>query len=214
MIHSYTELLSRRYRGRLDASADEFIVFILDGTRRMQSLIQDLLTYARVGTQSRVIETIDCEKLLEQVLGDLRLMIRESGAIVTHDPLPSVKGYPVPLKQVFQNLISNSIKFRREKPLTIHMGAESIEDGWKFSMHDNGIGIHPRFREHIFVIFQRLNAREYPGTGIGLAICRRIIQRHGGKIWVDSEPGKGSTFYFTIPASLGISSGGNKPSSS
>ncbi len=201
MITGYTNLLSKRYRGKLDASADEFIGFAVDGAQRMRVLINDLLTYSRVGSQGRKPESTDCELVLGQVLAGLELAIHESGAKVTHDPLPTVNGDQVQLGQLFQNLISNALKYRNGQEPMVHIGCERRAGEWLLSVRDNGIGIEPRFAEKIFVIFQRLHTREqYPGTGIGLAVCKRIVERHGGKIWVESEPGKGSAFYFTLPA--------------
>lgn len=200
MITGYTNLLSKRYRGKLDASADEFIGFAVDGAQRMRVLINDLLTYSRVGSQARQPEATDCELVLSQALAGLELAIHESGAKVTHDPLPTVDGDQVQLGQLFQNLISNALKYRNGQQPIVHIGCERRENEWLLWIRDNGIGIDPRFSEKIFVIFQRLHTREqYPGTGIGLAVCKRIVERHGGKIWVESEPGEGSTFYFTLP---------------
>jgi signal transduction histidine kinase len=201
MITGYTNLLAKRYRGRLDASADEFIDFAVDGAKRMRVLINDLLTYSRVGSQGRKPVPTDCELVLSQTLAGLEFAIRESAARVTHDPLPTVNGDDVQLGQLFQNLIGNALKYRNGHEPTVHIGCERRENEWLMSVCDNGIGIDPRFAERIFVIFQRLHTREqYPGTGIGLAVCKRIVERHGGKIWVESEPERGSTFYFTLPA--------------
>jgi PAS domain S-box-containing protein len=200
MITGYTNLLSKRYRGKLDADADEFIGFAVDGANRMRVLINDLLTYSRVSSQGRKPAPTDCELVLRQTLTGLALAIEESAAKVTHDPLPTVNGDDVQLGQLFQNLIGNALKYRNGHGPSVHVGCEWREADWLLSVRDNGIGINPRFAEKIFVIFQRLHTREeYPGTGIGLAVCKRIVERHGGKIWVESEPGKGSTFYFTLP---------------
>jgi PAS domain S-box-containing protein len=201
MITGYTNLLSKRYSGKLDASADEFIGFAVDGANRMRVLINDLLTYSRVSSQGRELVPTDCEMVLSQTLAGLRLAIQESGAKVIRDPLPTVNGDDVQLGQLFQNLIGNALKYRNGQEPMVHVGCERREGEWLFLVRDNGIGIDERFAEKIFVIFQRLHTREkYPGTGIGLAVCKRIVERHGGKIWVESEPGKGSTFYFTLPA--------------
>jgi PAS domain S-box-containing protein len=200
MITGYTNLLSKRYRGKLDADADEFIGFAVDGANRMRVLINDLLTYSRVSSQGRKPAPTDCELVLRQTLAGLALAIEESAAKVTHDPLPTVNGDDVQLGQLFQNLIGNALKYRNGHGPAVHVGCERREADWLLSVRDNGIGINPHFAEKIFVIFQRLHTREeYPGTGIGLAVCKRIVERHGGKIWVESEPGKGSTFYFTLP---------------
>jgi len=200
MVSSYVQLLSRRYKGKLDSDADEFIGFAVDGANRMQTLIQDLLAFSRVGTRGKPFEPTDCEGVLEQVLTNLKVTIKESGAVVTHDALPTVIADASQLVQLFQNLVGNAIKFHSEEPPRIHISAEQKGDEWEFLVADNGIGIEPEFFERIFVIFQRLHGRgEYSGTGIGLAVCKKIVERHGGHIWVESEPGKGTTFFFTIP---------------
>jgi len=212
MVVSYMQLLARRYKGKLDSDADEFIAYAVDGATRMQQLIKGLLTYSRVGTSGKDFEPTDCGAVFERTLDNLQKAVEESGANVTHDPLPTVISDRMQLGQLLQNLISNAIRFRSEKQPRIHVSAEKIENsairipqseikkGWVFSVSDNGIGIDPEFSERIFIIFQRLHKRrEYPGTGIGLAFCKKIVERHGGHIWVESEPGKGSTFYFTIP---------------
>ena len=201
MVSSYMALMKRRYEGTLDSDADDFIGFAVDGANRMQTLINDLLTYSRVGTRGKPLTPIDCTSVLEQVLMNLEVAIDESGAVVTHDPLPTVMADDSQLAQVFQNLIGNAIKFRGEEPPHIHIAAEQKSDEWVFSVADNGIGIDPESFDRIFEIFQRLHGRdEYSGTGIGLAVCKKIVERHGGRMWVESEPGKGATFYFTIPA--------------
>ncbi len=201
-IVSYTQLLERRYKGQLGSDADEYIHYIVDGGKRMQALIHDLLEYSRVVNRGRPFETADTEAVLAAVVQDLRSGIEESGAVVTYDPLPAVLADPTQLKQVFLNLIANAIKFRREdEPPRIHVAAERTGEMVRFSVRDNGIGIEPQYRDRIFVIFQRLHGREqYEGTGIGLPLCKRIVERHGGTIGVESEPGTGSTFYFTLPA--------------
>ncbi|MDI6719607.1 MAG: PAS domain S-box protein [Methanomicrobiales archaeon] len=201
-ITSYSRLLARRYRGKLDADADEFIGFIEQGGRRMQALITDLLEYSRVSTRARPLEPIPAGKPLEEALENLRFPIGESGAEISSSPLPTVLADPHQLRQVFQNLIENAIKFRRaeERP-RVRIAAEREGTMWRFSVSDNGIGIEPQYFDRIFVVFQRLHGQDrYEGTGIGLALCRRIVERHGGRIWVESEPGKGSTFHFTLPA--------------
>ena len=200
MVSSYTQLLARRYQGKLGADADEFIAYAVDGANRMQGLINDLLAYSRVGTRAKGFEPADCAAVLEQALANLKAAIDKDGAVVTHDPLPTVMADNLQLVQLFQNLIGNAIKFHVEEPPRIHVSAEQKGNEWVFSVRDNGIGIDPQYAERIFVIFQRLHAREeYPGTGIGLAICKKIVERRGGRIWVESQPGTGSTFYFTIP---------------
>ncbi len=206
MVASYTQLLQRRYQDKLDADANEFIRYAVDGARRMQTLINDLLAYSRVGTRGKPFKKTDCEAVLQAALSNLQIAIRESGAEVTHDPLPTVMGDVTQLIQLFQNLVGNAIKFHGQDPPRVHIGVERIveptgEDCWKFSVRDNGIGIEPQFFDRIFAIFQRLHSRdEYPGTGIGLAVCKKIIERHGGRIWVESTQGQGTTFFFTIPA--------------
>jgi PAS domain S-box-containing protein len=206
MVSSYTQLLARRYQSQLDADANEFIAFAVDGANRMQRLINDLLAYSRVGTHGKGFELTDCTAVLDQALANLKAAIDKSGAVVTHDPLPTVMADNLQLVQLFQNLIGNAIKFHGEEPPRVHVSTEQKGNAWVFSVRDNGIGIEPRYTERIFILFQRLHTREeYPGTGIGLAICKKIAERHGGRIWVESQPGIGSTFYFTIPI------GGNGP---
>ncbi len=199
MVSSYTQLLGRRYKGRLDTEADEFIAFAVDGALRMQQLIQDLLAYSRVGTGGRSWEPVSLEAVVTTALNNLTGAIKDSGASITHDPLPTIEGDERQLGQLLQNLLSNAIKFCGKEPPRIHLSARRQENHWLLSVQDHGIGIDPQFAQRIFVIFQRLHNRdEYPGTGIGLAICRKIVERHGGRIWVDSEPGKGATFWFTL----------------
>jgi PAS domain S-box-containing protein len=200
MVTSYLQLLQRRYQGQLDADADEFIAYAVDGAARMKTLINDLLAYSRAGTRGAGFEPADCQAVLERVLDDLQVMIQESGATITHDPLPTVTADATQLAQLLQNLIGNALKFRNQAPPCVHVGAERQGNDWVFRVQDNGIGLEPQYAERIFAIFQRLHNREdYPGTGIGLAISKRIVERHGGRIWVESQPGQGSTFYFTIP---------------
>jgi len=200
MVSSYMQLLERRYQGKLDSDADEFIAFAVDGAKRMQNLINDLLAYSRVGTRGRALVSSPCEEALKEALANLQFAIAESGATITHEPLPEVNGDPTQLVQLFQNLLSNAIKFRGPEAPRIQVGAHPEGAEWVFPVCDNGIGLDPKFAERIFVIFQRLHQRDsYPGTGIGLAICKRIVQRHGGRIWVESMPGEGATFYFTLP---------------
>lgn len=204
MVGSFTQLLAQRYRGKLDAEADQYISFAVDGSKRMQALIQDLLVFSRLGTRGKPFEETDCDQILDHVLGALRFSIEENKATVTHDPLPTVQGDPVQLAQLLQNLIGNALKFHGESAPHVHISAERIDGEWQFSVRDNGIGIDPRYFERIFVIFQRLHGRDkYQGTGIGLAVCKKIVQRHGGRIWVQSEAGKGTAFFFTIPDDKG-----------
>ena len=200
MVASYTQLLEKRYKGSLDADAEEFIAYAVDGARRMQNMIQSLLSYSRVGTRGKPFEPTECESVFEQALANLKLTIDESGAGVTHDPLPRVTADETQLIQLFQNLLANAIKFRGEEQPRIHVSAKEDSNECLFSVSDNGIGIDPEYFDRIFVIFQRLHGREeYPGTGIGLSVCKRIVERHGGRIWVESQPGEGSTFHFAIP---------------
>ncbi|MCX7600120.1 MAG: PAS domain S-box protein [Armatimonadetes bacterium] len=200
MISGYLQLLQRRHSDKLDEEAEEFIQYAVDGAQRMHRLINDLLAYSRVGTRARPFELVNCEAALQEAVSNLGAAVAESGAVITHSALPLVQADPSQLVQVFQNLLSNAIKFRREEPPRIHVAAKEAGNEWIFSVEDNGIGIDPKYHERIFIIFQRLHSRdEYPGTGIGLAICKKIVERHGGRIWVESEPGKGSTFYFTLP---------------
>jgi PAS domain S-box-containing protein len=200
MVSSYVQLLERRYKGKLDSDADEFIAYAVDGASRMQRLINDLLSYSRVGTRGKELKKVACSRALGQATANLSGVIEATGAVVTNDDLPTLKADEFQLIQLFQNLIDNAIKFRSKEPPRIHVSARKKEKEWLLSVSDNGIGIDPQYAERIFVIFQRLHERDkYPGTGIGLAICKRIVERHGGRIWVESEPRKGSTFFFTIP---------------
>ncbi len=199
-VASFVQLLQRRYEGKLDAQADEFIAFAIDGASRMQKLIDDLLAFSRVGTRGGEFQSVECEKALRAALQNLTVAIQESGAGVTAEALPTVRADVTQLVSLFQNLIGNALKFHGAEPPRIHVSAQRNGAYWQLSVRDNGIGIEPRHFDRIFGIFQRLHTRqEYPGTGIGLAICKRIVERHGGKIWLESEPGKGTTFYFTLP---------------
>ena len=206
MVASFVGLLKERYAGQLDADADEFIGFAVDGARRMQALINALLDYSRVATRGRPPQPTAAEAALDDALWNLGQAIEEAGAVVTHDPLPAVLADPTQLMQLFQNLVGNAIKFRGEQPSRVHISARPTlaadqRTVWEFSVRDNGIGIDPKDHQRIFDVFQRLHTRqEYPGAGIGLAICKRIVERHGGRIWVESESGRGATFYFTLPA--------------
>jgi PAS domain S-box-containing protein len=199
MVASFTQLLEKRYADQLDDQAREYITFAVDGANRMQNLINALLMYSRVGTRGNPFEPTDCTEVLAQALINLKSQIEETHAIITNDDLLTVMADENQLVQLFQNLISNAIKFRTEKIPHIHISVESTEDEATFAVSDNGIGIDSTYLDKIFVIFQRLDGHKFPGTGIGLAICKKIVERHGGRIWVESEPGEGSTFYFTIP---------------
>ncbi len=199
MVASYVQLLERRYKGKLDSDADEFIAYTVDGAFRMQRMIQDLLAYSRVGTKGKEFEMMDSTHALGQAVANLFGAIDESGAIVINDNLPTVKADETQIAQLFQNLIDNAIKFRGKEPPRIHIGVKKKACEWLFSVHDNGIGIDSQYGERIFEIFQRLHEKEkYPGTGIGLSICKRIVERHGGRIWMESKPRNGTTFFFTI----------------
>ena len=200
MITSFTQLLEKRYKGQLDSDADDYISFVVDGAHRMKDLIDDLLEFSRLNTEVREFELVIMEIALEDVLRNLKPTLRESNAHITHDYLPNVMGDHVQIIQLLQNLIGNAIKFKGNNPPSIHISAQDKDTTWLFSINDKGIGIDQNHQKQIFSIFKRLHTREeYPGTGIGLSISKRIIENHGGQIWVESELGKGSTFYFTIP---------------
>lgn len=227
MVASYVQLLAKDYGGKLDADADEYISFAVDGARRMQRLIDDLLAFSRVGTRGQQFQPVDCNQLLQDVLRGLKLAIEESGAVVTSGELPTIMADRGQIYQLLQNLIANAIKFRADAPPRIHISATWHTGGdnggspvpspgsspglnsdehasWVFAVADNGIGIDPQYAERIFVIFQRLHSRaQYSGTGIGLAICKKIVERHGGRIWVESTLDHGATFYFRLPERLG-----------
>lgn len=197
-VTSCVQLLKKRYTGKFDARADEYIAHAVDGTQRMYALINDLLIYSQINA-AQSPAPVDCSALLDNVLTSLKPAIAESGAVITHEPLPTVMGIPSQLIQLFQNLISNALKFREERPPEIRIGAVLTAGEWLFSVTDNGIGMEPQYCERVFRVFQRLHTRtEYPGTGIGLAICKKVVEQHGGRIWVESQPDHGSTFFFTI----------------
>jgi len=200
MVASYTQLLVKRYRGRIDADADDFLNYIVDGALRMQRLINDLLAFSRVGTRGRELETTPLAAVIQRVLANLKAGIDESHAVISVDALPTVWADATQMELLLQNLVSNAIKFRGAAPPAIRVAAQRGDGEWQLSVTDQGIGIDPQYAERIFVIFQRLHtAADYPGTGIGLAICKRIVERHGGRIWVSAEPGRGSSFCFTLP---------------
>lgn len=199
-VISFAELLEEEYQDDLDANARQYLDFIVDGATRMRQLIKDLLAFSRVGTRKAKFTSVNCEKAIATVLANLSVAISESSASITYDPLPTAIADPLQLIQLWQNLISNAIKFRAQNPPQIHLSATPTSEEWLFSVSDNGIGIDPQYGQRIFAIFQRLHSRsQYEGTGIGLAICQRIVQRHGGRIWVESAPEQGATFYFTLP---------------
>jgi len=198
MVTSYLTLLERRYKPIFDSDGQDFIMYAVDGAKRMKLLINDLLAYSKLDATNNTFTEVDCEKALKDAVSNLMVAIRESGAVITHDKLPTITGNKSQLSQLFQNIISNSIKFNKSTP-SIHISAKRDKDIWSFSMRDNGIGMEQEDAKCIFTIFKRLHSkREYTGSGIGLAICQKTVQRHGGEIWVESETGKGSTFYFTI----------------
>src|SRR5208337_2781184 len=198
MVTSFTQLLAKRYKGKLDSDGDEFIAYIVDGATRMHRLINDLLAYARLGSRTAEFVPTDCEAIFADVVSNLGSAIEENGATVTHDPLPTVMADRNQLTSLFQNLLGNAIKFRAVDPPVVHVSARRNESEWFFSVRDNGIGIDPEHFERVFLIFQRLHGKsEYAGTGVGLAICRKVVKQHGGRIWIESHAGKGSTFYFT-----------------
>jgi light-regulated signal transduction histidine kinase (bacteriophytochrome) len=201
MVASYTQLLAQRYKGRLDSDADEFIAFAVDGSTRMQALIQDLLAYSRAGTNGTAPREVHSEHALKEALVNLQATIEESSAVVTHDPLPTLTTDGRQLAQVFQNLIGNAIKYRGIQLPNVHVSAvNNTGKEWIFSVRDNGLGIAPEYFDRIFVLFQRLHGREeFNGTGIGLAICKKIVEKLGGRIWVESQPKQGSTFHFSLP---------------
>ncbi|MFQ5596864.1 MAG: ATP-binding protein [Nitrospiria bacterium] len=200
MVASYSQLLARRYKGKLGSDADTFIDFMVDGAVRMQGLINDLLTLSRVGVQEQEFEATDCNGVLDRVVRVLRGAIEDTGGTVTYDPLPTIMAGTSQLIQLFQNLIGNALKFHGAHPPGVHIAAEEEGNTWRFSVRDNGIGIDPAYHDRIFTVFQRLHGRnEFTGTGIGLAVCKKIVERLNGRIWVESAPGSGSTFYFTLP---------------
>jgi PAS domain S-box-containing protein len=200
MVSSYTQLLMRRYGDRLDGDAREFTSYIVDGATRMKQLIEDLLAYSRVGTKGKEFKPVPVESALRRAIVNLRAAIEESGAAVTYDTLPVVRGDDIQLAQLFQNLIGNALKFRSASVPRIHVSSVEKQNEHEIVVADNGIGIEAQYFERIFMVFQRLhNKGEYPGTGIGLAICKKVVERHGGRIWVESTPGEGSAFHFTLP---------------
>ncbi|MFH0729843.1 MAG: ATP-binding protein [Pseudomonadota bacterium] len=199
MVSSFTQLLANRYNDALDEKAKQYIHYAVDGAQRMQQLIEDLLAYSRVTTRGEAIAFTKSQKAFDSAIENLRAAIAETGARITHDPLPTVQADATQLEQVFQNLIGNAIKFHGDSPPQIHVSAAKNRDEWQFGVADNGIGIDSKYADKVFVLFQRLHSRgDYPGTGIGLSLCKRIIERHGGTIWFESQPGQGTIFYFTL----------------
>ncbi|MBE0689827.1 MAG: PAS domain-containing protein, partial [Anaerolineae bacterium] len=208
MVSSYLQLLESRYRDQLDDDAREFIGFAVDGATRMKQLITDLLAYSRLETRKGNFTTIDLANVFAQVQSNLSMRIAETGATVTGENLPTLNADKGQMLQLLQNLIGNALKFHGETPPEVHVSAKPVAGAWQFSVRDNGIGIDPQYGDRIFDIFQRLHGRsKYPGTGIGLAICRRVVERHGGRIWFESKPGKGTTFYFTVASALKLEEG-------
>jgi len=200
MVSSYAQLLGRRYGDKLGTDAREFMGYIVDGAARMKQLIEDLLAYSRVGIKTRDFKSVELEKALSRAVANLKVAIDESAASVTHDPLPTLPADPAQLAQVFQNLIGNALKFRSQSAPKVHVGVQDRGEVYELAVRDNGIGIEPQYFERIFMVFQRLhNKGEYPGTGIGLAIVKKVVERHGGSVRVESTPGEGSAFSFTLP---------------
>jgi signal transduction histidine kinase len=201
MVAAYTQLLAERYRGKLDEKADQFIAYASDGALRMQGLIHDLLAFSRVGRNGSAPQSVDCKTVVEEVLRNLQPLLQESGATVQYGALPAVSAERLQIVQLFQNLIANAIKFREAEPPVVCIAAERHDQQWQFRVTDNGIGIPPEHADAIFGVFHRLHTRtEYPGNGIGLAICKKVVEHCGGKIWVEAQAGQGSTFKFTLPA--------------
>jgi len=200
MVSSFVDLLARKYKGRLDSDADEFISIAVDGANRMKQLLNDLLAFSRIGIKAQPLEPTDVNEAFNHAIGNLAIMIKEYNAVVESGPLPVLMADREQLVQLLQHLLSNAIKFHGLAQPQIKISASHEDGHWVFSVRDNGIGIDPQNFERIFVVFQRVHGkRDYPGTGMGLAICKKIVEFHGGRIWVESEPGKGSTFFFTIP---------------
>lgn len=202
MVGSYCQLLQRRYQTKLGPDADEFIGYAVEGAKRMQRLINDLLLYSRVGTKGKAFAPTPLDHIVADAKANLTVAIEEAKAEIAVDPLPVINGDATQLAQLMQNLIGNALKFRDEVPVRVHVSAQREGALWKIAVQDNGIGIQPQYADRIFMIFQRLHTREqYPGTGIGLSVCKKIVERHGGRIWVEPAPEKGSIFTFTLPAS-------------
>jgi light-regulated signal transduction histidine kinase (bacteriophytochrome) len=212
MMTSFSQSLEKRYKDKLDSTANEYIHFIVDGAARMQRLIDDILVYSRVTTRGQPFETVEMERVFQEVLLNLKAAVEETKAQIFHDPLPVIQADPTQMKQVLQNLIANAIKFHEEgQPSVINISSKHDDNEWLFSVKDNGIGMDPALFGRLFNLFQRLHPPDkYPGTGVGLAVTKKIVQRHGGRIWVESEPGKGSTFHFTIPLMTRVEEGGGE----
>ncbi len=205
MVTNYVALLAEEYKNKLDGEANEFIHHAVDGAMRMSALIDGLLAYSRAGNKGAAYSMVDFNEIFRVVTANLQSSIEESGASVTSGNLPTIMADRIQMMQLFQNLLGNALKFRGDKIPRIHVSAENVNEEWRFSVSDNGIGIEEKYRERIFIIFQRLHHRDkYPGTGIGLAICQKSVQQHRGRIWVDSKPGEGATFFFTLPLKMQI----------
>ncbi|HUS05625.1 MAG TPA: ATP-binding protein [Bryobacteraceae bacterium] len=199
-IGSYTQLLAKRYKGKLDGDADEFVRFIVEGVARMHGLLNDMLAYSRVtDAHEKPMRPTSVDGILQSALMNLEASIKENAALITHDPLPTVTADEIQLSQVFQNLIGNAIKYRRPEQPVIHISSQQKDGEWLFRVSDNGIGFEDKFKDRIFGIFKRLHGKDLPGTGVGLAICKKIVERHGGRIWAESTLGEGSVFQFTLP---------------
>lgn len=202
MVSSYMQLLAERYESELDETGQRYIHYAVDGAGRMQNLVRDLLSFSRVGSRGMEKVPTDLNGVVGQTLNNFEVAIKDCGAVVSSDDLPTVNGDPAQLTQLFQNLISNAIKFHGATQPEVRISAERRPDEWLFTVTDNGVGFDAKYAERVFVIFKRLHSRdEYPGTGIGLAICKKIIERHGGRIWAESEIGRGTTIFFTLPQS-------------
>jgi light-regulated signal transduction histidine kinase (bacteriophytochrome) len=200
MLISFSDLLRRGYQDLLTGDGLEYLEFITNSARQMRQMLKDLLSYVRMGQEvDESTELIDLNLILKQVMDNLELAIAESGAMITSEPMPAVQGHAAHFVQVFQNLIGNAIKYRGERPPSIHISAEKLNDEWQFAVVDNGIGIDSQYHQQVFAVFKRLHRDAIPGTGLGLAICQRVVERYGGRIWVESDLGRGSTFYFTVP---------------
>jgi light-regulated signal transduction histidine kinase (bacteriophytochrome) len=200
MITSYSQLLVRRYGSQFDENASQYARYITESAQRMTELLNDLLSYARAGADTDgMVEVVDFNAIAAEAVENLQASIAEGGATVICDPLPQVHGRQAHFVQLVQNLISNALKYRSEQPPDIHISAEQVRGRWRFAVTDNGIGIDPKYHQNIFGVFKRLHNRSIPGTGIGLAICQRVVERYGGRIWVESHAGHGATFYFTLP---------------
>jgi light-regulated signal transduction histidine kinase (bacteriophytochrome) len=200
MVSSYLQLLERRYKDKLDSDAEDFIHFAVDGAQRMHTLIGDMVSYSRINTRAGAFEPTDFNEVLERALATTGEAAKSAGAVIKRDPLPTLVADASQLEQLFRHLIDNALKFQNGRRPRVHIGAEQRDGEWEFFVRDNGIGIDPQYSERVFVIFQRLHTRaEYPGTGIGLSVCKKVIERHGGRIWFESQPGAGTTFSFTLP---------------